>query len=110
VPGARVRVGVDSRWLLTAAAIAYLLPLIAFVIGAVLAGPALGASDGAALAGGLAGVVFAWIIVRRLMPGLLNPRLHLGEVLESRPARNHLQLQPVGEGACRQDSIEALKE
>lgn len=89
-----VRVGVDSRWLLLAAAAAYLLPLLAFIGGALTAGVFAGGNDAAALLGGLVASAGAWLALRRGLPGLLQPNLKLDPMLESHAERNH-------SGACR---------
>jgi positive regulator of sigma E activity len=101
--GAMVRIGIDSRWLLLAAAAGYLVPVLAFIAGAVAAGPMLGQGDGAALIGGLIATAAAWHAIRRLAPGLLRPAVRIGELLESAGSRNHLEHEAGADGACNQE-------
>lgn len=101
--GALVRVGIDSRWLLLAAAASYLLPVLAFIAGALAAGPGLGRGDVAALTGGVIAAAAASFSSHRLAPGLLRPRMRIGEVLESAGRRNHLEPMSGAVGSCNQE-------
>jgi len=66
-PGDQVELGIREIGLVWAAAIAYLLPLAGLLIGAVAAGAAAGFdSDGYTLVGGLAGLLLAIAVSRRL--------------------------------------------
>jgi len=76
VPGQRVDVGLDRRWLLLGATSLYLLPLALFLVGTVAFGLA-GGGDVAALFGGLAGAVLALLAIRRLPPHWRRPGLRL---------------------------------
>lgn len=101
--GTLVRVGIDARWLMLAAAASYLVPVLAFIAGALAAGPVLGQGDVAALIGGLIATAAAWLLIRRLAPGLLRPALRIGEALESASARNHLEQVAGAGGSCNQE-------
>ncbi|MDX1625697.1 MAG: SoxR reducing system RseC family protein [Wenzhouxiangellaceae bacterium] len=74
--GTRVRVGVPARLLLTLAVGQYLLPLLAFLAGVLVAGP-IGGGDAVALALGLAAGTVALAGFRRLAPGRAEPRVEL---------------------------------
>lgn len=76
-PGELVRLILPPAGLLRAAALAYLLPLVAGFAGAWLAGglASPGAADACAAAGGLAGLGLAVLCGRRLGRGLAAPRV-----------------------------------
>lgn len=88
-----VRVGLNPRWLLLAAAANYLLPVTAFVAGAVIAGSIWPRSDPAALVGGLLSMFVAWAVIRPWLKSVREPRLRLIDVakaLESNGRCDHI--------------------
>jgi len=62
--GERVIIGVEEGALLRATLLAYLLPLVLFVVGAFAVRQWLHGGDGAAALGALAGLVLGWGVVR----------------------------------------------
>jgi positive regulator of sigma E activity len=85
-PGEAVRVGVEPRWLLRAAAFIYLGPLLAFLAG-VLAGHSLWPGrDGMALLAGLLGAGLGLLLLRTPPAHLSRPRLSL-ERIPDEPVR-----------------------
>lgn len=93
--GQRVRAGLSPRWLMMAAAGLYLLPVIAFMAGALAADTMWPRDDLAALGGGtLFAAVAVWSTRRRLRfaqaPGL--KLVGLDPALESYRARDHFSL------------------
>lgn len=91
-PGQRVRLGVNPRWLLMAAAAVYLLPVLGFLAGCVAADAIWPRDDAAALGGGLLALLSIVAIRARLRGrGAPQPELVLIDgPLESRAAQNHL--------------------
>lgn len=91
-----VRVGVDPRWLMLAAAGTYLVPVVAFVAGAVSADQVFDGRDAVAL---LAGVSFALVaawFARYPLAFISRPRLALVDMhqgLESASDSDHLSRQ-----------------
>lgn len=83
-----VRVGLDPRWLMLAAAVTYLLPVMAFVTGAVLADWLLPGNDPVALMSGIALAVFAALVARRALRIIGRPRLELVELHQSLESGN----------------------
>ncbi len=91
--GRLIRVGMDPRWLLLAAAANYLLPVVAFVAGAVLADMGWPRSDSAALVAGIVSMVSAWFLARLGLSSVYRPRLRLVDfdgALESSDQRDHI--------------------
>lgn len=104
IPAGRlVRVGLDPRWLLLAATTTYLLPVIGFVAGALVADRTLPANDAAALVSGIAFALLAALPARGPMkligrPGLVLVELNQGleskgRHLERRGDSGHLSRQ-----------------
>lgn len=94
--GRLVRVGLDPRWLMLAAAATYLLPVVAFVAGALLADRLLPGSDPAALAAGISFALLAALLARHPLNFISRPRLVLVELhqgLESEGDGGHLSQQ-----------------
>ncbi|HKL52414.1 MAG TPA: SoxR reducing system RseC family protein [Wenzhouxiangellaceae bacterium] len=93
IPGNRmVRVGLDPRWLMLAAAATYLLPVIAFIVGAVCSDQVWPGSDPAALISGVAFALVTGLLARHPLkfigrPGLELVELHQG--LESEGVSGH---------------------
>lgn len=87
--GRLVRVGLDPRWLVLAAAATYLLPVIAFVGGALCADRLLPGSDPAALASGVAFALLAALLARGPMKLIGRPGLVLVELKESLESTGH---------------------
>lgn len=88
-PDRLVRVGLDPRWLVLAAAATYLLPVIAFVAGALCADRLLPGSDPAALVSGVGFALLAALLARGPMklvgtPGLVLVELNQGPGTEGR--------------------------
>lgn len=108
--GATVQVGIDSRWLLLAAAAAYLIPVLAFIGGALVAGAVIGDHDLAALAAGLLATAVASLALRHLVPGLLRPELHIGAVLETGLACTHFDNVAGAGGSCIEQYATKAKE
>lgn len=77
-----VRVGLDPRWLLLASAATYLLPVIAFVAGALFADRLFPGSDPAALFAGIALALTAGLAAHYPMKLIDRPRLELVELHE----------------------------
>ncbi|MEX0916142.1 MAG: SoxR reducing system RseC family protein [Wenzhouxiangellaceae bacterium] len=75
--GRMVQVGLDPRWLVLAAAATYLLPVVAFVTGAVLADLAWPGHDPAALLGGVTLSLAVAVVVRYPIRSISRPRLML---------------------------------
>lgn len=84
-----VRVGLDPRWLMLAAAAAYLLPVIAFVAGAVFADQVLPGSDPAALFSGVALALVAGLLARFPLKFISRPRLRLVELHAGLESASH---------------------
>lgn len=94
--GRLVRVGLDPRWLLLAAASNYLLPVVMFVAGAVVADIGWPRSDSAALIGGLGSLFAAAFLARPLLRGVHKPKLRLVDLpdaLESGSRCDHVSQQ-----------------
>jgi len=96
-PGEKVRAGVDSRWLLRAACVSYVVPVLAFLTGAIGAQAMWPGSDIPALLGGLLGTGLALALLHGPLARLTQPRLSLErladepvERLESRRDGAHL--------------------
>lgn len=84
IPAGRlVRVGLEPRWLVLAAAATYLLPVIGFVAGALSAERILPGSDPAALVFGVAVAVLAALLARGQMKRIGRPGLVLVELNQS---------------------------
>lgn len=87
-----VRVGLDPRWLVLAAAASYLLPVIAFIAGAVSSDRLLPGSDLAALVSGMCFALVAGMLARYPLRSISGPRLLLVELhqgLESESGNDH---------------------
>jgi len=78
-----VRVGLDPRWLMVAAAATYLLPVIAFITGAVFSDQVWPGSDPAALISGTAFALLAAWIARHPLKLIGRPGLELVEMHQS---------------------------
>lgn len=90
--GQRVRAGLNPHWLMTAAAMLYLVPVLAFLVGALAADAIRAGDDVAALVGGLLSAFLAVWLVRVRVRSRGIPRLKLIEIdptLESQPGRDH---------------------
>jgi len=84
---------VDPRWLLLAATANYLLPVVVFIAGVVVADIVVPGSDLAALAVGIVSMLAAGFLVRSFLRSVQRPRLRLidlPEALESSGQRDHL--------------------
>ncbi len=79
-PGQRVRAGLSAHWLLAAAAALYLLPVLSFLAGCVVAGAIWPANDLAALCGGVLVAVLAAPSIRRRLGDRRPPELELVKV------------------------------
>ena len=93
-PSARVRVGVPARWLLAAAALAYLAPVCFFLAGAVAAEHYRPGDDVIALGCGLGALSIGIFALGRAARRLLHPRLLIeapAAALESADASKHLE-------------------
>ncbi|MGB0514730.1 MAG: SoxR reducing system RseC family protein [Wenzhouxiangellaceae bacterium] len=90
--GRPLRAGLDPRWLVWAAALLYLPPLLLFLAGALVAA-LLGGGDWAALAGGLCGALAGIGLTRRAPAMLMTPKLRLEPIaaLESAVGCKHVQ-------------------
>jgi len=76
--GRRLQVGVEPGWLVLAAAVSYLVPVAAFVAGAVLANLQWPKNDPAALCGGLLMALSAVFFLARNLPHrIIRPPLWL---------------------------------
>lgn len=96
--GHLVRVGLDPRWLMLAAVVTYLLPVVAFVTGAVFADRIAPGSDPAALVSGTSFALAAGLLARFPLKLVGAPRLvlvDLHENLESAGDSGHF----VGQGS-----------
>lgn len=92
--GQRVRAGLDARWLVRAAVVMYLVPVVAFVGGAAGADRLWPDSDALALASGLGAALVAVLGARYPARLVSRPPLSLVDVshsLESGPKRKHFQ-------------------
>ena len=78
-----VRVGLAPRWLLLASAAAYLLPVIAFVAGAVFADRLFPGSDPAALVAGFSFALSAGLVAHYPMNLIGRPRLEIVDLHEN---------------------------
>ena len=78
--GRLVRVGLDPRWLMLAATVTYLLPVMAFVAGAVVADRFVPGNDAAALMSGVSAAVAAVWLAHRSSKFMGRPRLELVEL------------------------------
>lgn len=72
-----VRVGLDPRWLMLAAATTYLLPVIAFVGGALVAERLMPGNDPAALISAVSSAVATGLLARYRLKLIGAPRLQL---------------------------------
>ncbi len=79
-PGDTVRVGVDERWLLWAAALTYMVPLLAFMSGALAAHALYPGNDAAALAAGLLVALIAVAVLKSPLGRLSRPRMQVTRV------------------------------
>jgi len=93
IPADRVvRVGLDPRWLVLAAAATYLVPVLSFVAGAVLGDMLRPESDPVALTTGLSFALAAVLLLRYPLNVIAQPRLQLVDLhqgLESADASDH---------------------
>lgn len=81
-PGQRVRVGVEPRWLLRAAALAYLAPVLSFLAGALVAQALSPGRDALALSAGMLCAGLALTLLNGPLARLSQPRLSLERVAE----------------------------
>jgi len=92
--GKRVRAGLSAHWVMLAAAALYLVPVIAFLAGALAADTIWPRDDLAALCGGLLAGFGAVGAIRKRLRCTRPPRLELVELdagLESRAGGDHLR-------------------
>lgn len=81
--GRMVRVGLDPRWLMLAAARTYLLPVVAFIAGAVSSDQLWPGNDPAALISGMAVALLAGLLARYPLKIVGTPGLQLVELHQS---------------------------
>lgn len=87
-----VRVGLDPRWLVLAAAATYFVPVLSFVAGAVLGDILRPGNDAASLVAGVSFALVVVLLLRYPLRAIAQPRLQLVDMhqdLESAGASDH---------------------